>query len=265
MMLIAQISDLHMARPGELTLGNAPMAENLARCVAHINQLTRRPDLVLVTGDITHNGLPEEAELAASLLDRLQMPYFILPGNHDHREVLVQVFGPDHCRVDDDGFVDYVIDDYDLRLVMLDSTMPGAPGGEICERRAAWLADQLEKAPERPTLLFMHHPPASFGVIETDVDGFLGADRLGRILEQHPHVLRVLAGHIHLASLTTWHGVVISTAPSMGMRLFLDLTLQHPSSYILDIPGYQLHYWRQPNSLITHTVRVQEPETLYSF
>ena len=264
-MLIAQISDLHLAGPGQMTLGNAPMAENLARCITHINHLTRQPDLVLVTGDITHNGLVAEAEQAAVILAQLHIPYYIIPGNHDNRETLVHTFGSEHCLVDENGFVNYVIDGYDLRLIALDSTIPGAPGGEICAQRAAWLAEQLEQDRERPTLLFMHHPPAPFGVIETDIDGFIGADRLGDVLEQHPQVLRILAGHIHLASLTTWRGVVISTAPSMGMRLFLDLTLQQPSAYILDIPGYQLHYWRPNKQLITHTVRVQEPETIHLF
>ncbi len=55
-MLIAQISDLHISKAGTKTLGIAPMARNLERCVQHINQLRLRPDLVLVTGDISNSG-----------------------------------------------------------------------------------------------------------------------------------------------------------------------------------------------------------------
>ena len=61
-MLIAQISDTHIAGWGKKAYGIVPTAENLARCVDHINQFDPQPDLVLVTGDITYTGLAEEAE-----------------------------------------------------------------------------------------------------------------------------------------------------------------------------------------------------------
>ena len=59
-MLIAQISDLHIVGVGKKTYGIAPMGENLRLCVEHINQLSPKPDLVLVTGDITDTGLQDE-------------------------------------------------------------------------------------------------------------------------------------------------------------------------------------------------------------
>ena len=110
----------------------------------------------------------------------------------------------------------------------------------------------------------MHHPPVRFGVIETDVDGFIGAERLGDILDRHSNIAQILAGHIHLSSFSQWRGVAVSTAPSMGMRLFLDLTLGR-SAFILDAPAYHLHLWTPEHRLITHTVRVLESENLHPF
>ena len=96
-MLIAHISDTHIAGWGKKTFGIAPMAENLSCCVDHINQLDPRPELVLVTGDITNGGSLEAAQRANSLLSRLQCYFYIIPGNHDHRESLWSVFGGHAC------------------------------------------------------------------------------------------------------------------------------------------------------------------------
>ena len=264
-MIIAQISDTHIAGWGKKTFGVAPMAENLARCVEHINALQPQPDVVLVTGDISNDGLREEVERAATLLRQLRAPFYVIPGNHDDRATLVDVFGADACPTESDRFINYVIEGYPLRLVTVDTTVPGAPGGEICSDRAAWLDERLAEDRDRPTVLFMHHPPLRFGVPETDIDGFEGMDLLWRVLRRHPQVERVLAGHIHLAALAHRDGIVVSTAPSMGMRLTLDLTLRHPSEYILDDPGYQLHYWTPDRHLVTYTVYVRGPEPSYPF
>jgi 3',5'-cyclic AMP phosphodiesterase CpdA len=263
-MLIAQLSDAHNEGWGKKTFGVAPMAENLARCVRHVNALDPQPDLVLVTGDVTNNGLPAEMARAAAILDDLRPPFYVIPGNHDARDTLIAAFGPKHCPSQSDAFVNYVLEGYDIRLIAVDSTIPGAPGGEICPARAAWLDERLSEDEERPTLIFMHHPPVAFGVIETDVDGFIGADRLGDVIARHSNVVQILAGHIHLSSFSQWRGVVVSTAPSMGMRLFLDLTLGR-SAFILDAPAYHLHLWTPEQRLITHTVRVLESETLHPF
>lgn len=264
-MLIAQISDTHIAGWGERAYGIAPTAENLARCVDHINRFDPKPDLVLVTGDITNRGLPEEVERAASLLSKLRCPFYIIPGNHDDRSGLWSVFGGHACPSRAQGFMNYVIEGYDVRLIGMDSTIPGAPGGEICETRALWLDERLSEAKEQPTVIFMHHPPLKCGVSETDVDGFVGADLLGDVFEKYTNIERVICGHIHLQAHVRWRGTVVSTAPSMGMQRVLDLTLERPSEFVLEAPGYQLHYWSPERNLVTHTIYLGEIDGPYLF
>lgn len=264
-MLIAQISDTHLAGWGKKTFGIAPMAENLARCVTHINNLNPQPDIVLVTGDVSNNGTADECERAADILGNLNCPFYVIPGNHDNRETLVSVFGKKSCPAEAKDFVNYTIEGYPIHLIALDSTIPTAPGGEICESRARWLDNRLQESVSKPVIIFMHHPPIKFGVAETDIDGFIGADRLGSIIEKYDNIERILCGHIHLPALAKWRGTVISTAPSIGMRLLLDLTLELPSCYILEEPSYQLHYQSKGNKLVTHTVIVRENEKIYPF
>lgn len=264
-MLIAHISDLHIAGWGKKAYGIAPTAENLANCVAHINQLKPAPDIVLVTGDITYSGLLEEVERTASILAQLRYPFYILPGNHDDRSSLWSVFGGQACPAMDQGFINYVIKGYPIRLIGLDSTVPGEPGGEFCAIRAQWLDDQLAEANGQPTVIFMHHPPVKCGVLETDVDGFIGADWFGDIVEKYPNIKSIFCGHIHLQAHVGWRGTVVDTAPSMGIPLVLDLTLDQPSQFTLDVPGYQLHYWSPEKNLVSHTIYVRETDGPYLF
>jgi len=61
----------------------------------------------------------------------------------DTRESLLAAFGGGACPAAPDGFINYVIDDYDIRLIGFDSSIPGKSGGEICDVRAVWLEEQL--------------------------------------------------------------------------------------------------------------------------
>lgn len=264
-MLIAQISDTHIPRKGTKTYEIAPMAENLAQCVDHINQHNPKPDVVLVTGDITHSGQSEEFTHAAELLNPLKMPFYVIPGNHDDRDLLRSIFDKRVCLVESAPKIDYVIENEELRLIALDSTRAGNPGGEITLAQAQWLNEKLTEEPSQPTLVFMHHPPINCGVLETDVDGFIGKELLGDVISSHDHIEKIICGHIHLPINTRWRGTVVSTAPSMGMQLALDLTLERESEFLLEAPAYQLHYWTPDKNLITHTVVVKSVDGPYLF
>ena len=263
-MLIVQISDTHIAGRNKKAYGIAPVAENLNHCIEHINQLEPKPDVVLVTGDICNSGTTEEYEQAKYLLDKLNTPYFVITGNHDSREYILSTFETKHCS-SENGFVNYVVDDFVLRLIASDSAVAGHAGGEMCETRASWLETQLNKEPDKPTLLFMHHPPLKLGVVETDVDGFVGANRLGEIVQKHANIERILCGHIHLPAFTRWHGTIVSTAPSIGMSLVLDLTKQNESLFTLGSPAYQIHHWTPEKNLVSHTVTVKDESEIFSF
>jgi len=264
-MLVAQISDTHITEQGQKTYGFVPTAENLKRCVASINGLAMQPDIVLLSGDVTSDALLTEAEHAASILDGLTCPYFLVPGNHDDRGALWRTFGGAACPSRSGAFFNYVIDGYDLRIIAFDSVAVGEPGGEICTDRADWLSDCLSGGGDQPTIIFMHHPPLKCGVPETDEDGFKGADVLGKIVAKYPNIQRILCGHIHLLSYAYWHGTIVSTAPSTGMQLNLDLTQAKPSEFLLSAPAYLLHYWTPEKQLVTHTVELNDLKGPYPF
>lgn len=265
-LLIAQISDLHMSGPGELSYGVVPVSENLRRTVAYINALEPRPDLTLVTGDIIDTGELPHAREAARLLGALDMPWYIIPGNHDDRSALREAFAEKTRPTPDDAFIHYAFTVSGLRFIALDTSEPGVAGGSFCQKRADWLEAQLATHPHQPTVLFMHHSPVKFGILETDEDGFAGVELLGDIVGRYPAIKHVLCGHTHMALFAPWHGARVSTAPAVsGMRLAIDLTMKKPSAFYLDDPAFFLHKWTQGNEMLSYLVNVREDDTLHPF
>ncbi len=82
-MLLAQISDLHIKNPGALAYRRVDTAAALTRCIARLNALAPRPDAVIMTGDLVDQGSPEQYRHLKSLLAALEIPYYLLVGNHD--------------------------------------------------------------------------------------------------------------------------------------------------------------------------------------
>ena len=252
-MIIAQISDTHIKPAGKLAYRVVDTAGCLARGVAHLLAMAPRPDVVLATGDLVDAGRADEYRRLRHLLAPLPMPVFLIPGNHDDREALAAAF-PEHDYFPKDGrFLQYVVEGYPLRLIGLDTLVPGENGGLMCEERLGWLDARLGEAPGRPTVLFMHHPPFATGIRHMDEQGLEGAERMREVVRRHPQVERVLCGHLHRPIQLRWAGTVASTAPSTAHQVVLDLREDAPGVFALEPPACQLHLWRPGTGLISHT------------
>src|SRR5262249_25109052 len=126
-MLLCQISDPHVVSDMALSDGKVDTPRMLERCISKILALKRRPDAVVITGDLTEHGRAAEYGLLAELLAPLTMPFFLVIGNHDERGALQAAFPAHPHLVGEDGFVQYVVDSLAVRLVVLDTVLPGAP------------------------------------------------------------------------------------------------------------------------------------------
>ncbi|WP_291425278.1 phosphodiesterase [Deinococcus sp.] len=245
-MLIAQLSDTHvdLSRPAK--------AQALQRAVAHLNQLPLRPDAVIVSGDCAEHGPPGEYALFRERLAPLPMPVYVIPGNHDQRDELGRAVGPQGTQALD-GFMQYVVECDPLRLIALDTHVPGESGGLLCEKRLGWLQDRLSEAPQTPTLIFMHHPPLVTGIQPVDRTELEGAGAFADIIRQHPQVRRVVAGHIHMSTVQHLAGTVLMTCSGTDAAWLPDLgqpakvlAQQQPASCLL-------HYWTPADDLLTYT------------
>lgn len=254
-MIVAQISDLHIAVAGYLAYERFDTASCVSRCIEHIRRLSPQPDVVLATGDLVDSGRGEEYRRLRKVLAPLDIPVFLIPGNHDDRAALCTEFR-DHAYLPSGGGPTcYAVEDYPVRLLALDTLVPGEKGGALGDHQLDWFERQLAAAPQRPTLVFLHHPPFRTGIPRMDDIGLDGvsAGRLGQIVSRHGQIELVTAGHLHRGLQARWHGTTASVCPSAAFQFRLNLEPANLEPAPNEPPAFQLHCWNG-NEIVTHTV-----------
>ncbi|WP_439586089.1 phosphodiesterase [Hydrogenophaga sp.] len=264
-MLLAQISDLHIKPPGRLAYGKVDTATMLRAAVTSLLHQSPAPDAVLATGDLVDGGHAEEYALLREILSPIAVPCFLVAGNHDERQSLREAFhGPGFAYLDQAGeFLQYAVDLGKLRLLVLDTVVPGEGRGQLCTRRLRWLDERLSEDP-RPTLVAMHHPPFATGIDHMDDMGLEGAEAFEAVISRHPHVERILCGHLHRSIQCRVGGTVASVCPSTAHQVALNLRLGAHGAFVMEPPGYQLHWW-EGSRLVSHTCPVGDFPGPYPF
>lgn len=262
---IAQLSDLHIKAGGKLSYRRVDTLSALQRAVAALNQLSPRPDVVVITGDLVDFGRMEEYATLKQALAGLLMPFYLLPGNHDERHALRAAFADHDYLRQQPEFVQWVIDDYPVRLIGLDSTVPGQPHGELCQPRLDWLDATLRQQPQRPAVVMLHHPPFDSGIGHMDRQQLSNGDALARVIERHPQVERVLCGHLHRSIQRRFAGTLACVCPGSSHQVALDLRPDAPSQFMLEPPGFLLHHWSEASGMVTHTGAIGHYEGPYPF
>ena len=234
---ILQLSDPHIGadwQPGD-------PVDTLRLVLEAVRGLPQRPDVALLTGDLTAGGDSEDyARLAALLREDLAVPLHVLPGNHDDRATLRH-----HFDVGGRGAepIQYAIELDGARVLMLDTTIPaGDAAGELDGERLDWLGRELAAGREIPTVLAMHHPPFLTGVPGMDCYALApeARDAITRLVADHPQVYGTIAGHVHRTMTTTVGGRPSMTAPSTYCQLQLDF--EKPALAMVPEPiGFALH------------------------
>jgi 3',5'-cyclic AMP phosphodiesterase CpdA len=245
-MLIAQITDIHLGfepgNPDELN------RRRLDCALRSLREMVPQPDLLLATGDLADAGDDSEsyARLKLALAD-LPFPVFFALGNHDGRDAFRANF-PDAPMPD--GFLQYAIEDHDLRILVLDTLEEGRHGGNFCEARAGWLRERLAEAPTRPTLIVLHHPPIESGLSwMTEDPEAEWVKRLEAIVGDNDNIVAVVAGHLHRPVVTQWAGTTLAVCPSTAPQVALDFEAIDPERpdgrpmIVADPPWFAIHRW----------------------
>ncbi|MEO8225511.1 MAG: phosphodiesterase [Gammaproteobacteria bacterium] len=267
--LLAQVSDLHIKAGGKRSYRIVDTAGMLRACIAHMLTQPQRPDVVVFTGDLVDFGRPDEYAVLRDLIAPLTMPVYLLPGNHDERGALREAF-PGHAYLSQpggtpDGAIVYAIDAHPVRIVALDTTVPGKPGGLVDAPRLAWLDARLAEAPGKPTVVLMHHPPFHTFIGHMDRQGLEGSADLARVIEKHPQVERLLCGHLHRPIQARFAGTIACTVPGPAHQVALDLAEDAASRFVMDPPAYGLHAYTPAAGMISHTAFVGQFAGPYPF
>lgn len=265
-MLIAHITDLHIRPRGKPAYRVSETNALTERALDAVMALRPRPAVLVITGDLTDCGLPEEYALLQSLLARLDMQVLMVPGNHDRRDNLIAGLALDPHTALDSGFVQFSADLGPMRLIGLDTLVPGQSAGALCAKRLAFLEKALDSASGKPVAIFMHHPPCDCGIAHMDAIRLLeGANEFAAIVARHPNVERILCGHHHRPIVTRFAGTIAQIAPSVTHQVTLDLNETSDSTFHMEPAAYLLHSVRDGAGFVSHTAYVERFPGPYPF
>ncbi len=255
---IAQISDLHIKPPGSLAYGRVDTAGALERCIVALNEFDPAPDFVVISGDLADTPDVEEYQYLKRLLAPLKLPFAGIPGNHDSRE-LMRAALPSASYAFAAGPLNQKVEVGELDLLLLDSSVHGKPHGKLDAATLEWLDTTLAAAPDRPALLFLHHPPFKAGIWHMDRQNLHNASEFAPIVRRHPRVQLIATGHIHRAALTMFAGVPTTICPAPNHAVDLDLAKLRVPSFKVEPPAFHLHTWFPGEgfgSVVTHQVPI---------
>jgi Icc protein len=261
-MLLAQLTDTHVLDPASDEPRYVDNNARLTLAVDSLNGESPAPEVVLATGDLTNDGRPGELAELVRQLARLTVPVLVLPGNHDDRASLRAAFDQPWAAAD---HLSWVADVGGVRIVGLDTQLPGEMGGLFDPEREAWLAETLAetRASGQATLIAMHHPPFASGLAWMDTGMLARADVFTRVVGANPQVGRILCGHLHRPVQTTVAGVATSVGLSTVHHVALDLDPGAGITMIRDPAGYQLHRYQQ-GQWVSHTRYIDTGEAAFT-
>ncbi len=261
-MILVQMSDTHIDEPGTLVYGHFDTSQALERAVAAINAMEPGPDLILHTGDIASHGSVARYQAFKAITDELVAPMAVIPGNHDDRDALREVLGGSASLPATGEFLHFVIDDHAVRIICCDSVIAGETPGEMCAERLAWLDARLSEAPERPTIVALHHPPFYSGMTGSSAKGLArGGGELDALLRRHTQVVRVLAGHAHRPMTTAFGGTIAYAGPTTCYPFDLYTGPERLLNITHEPPAIAVHLWLEDATpagadLVTHTIPI---------
>lgn len=209
---IVHLSDPHFLADGRLLVDRVDVEENLRRMLDAVIATESSPNAVVITGDLADLGEPDAYRRLKGMIEpvaaQLDAPIIWVAGNHDERPALRQeLLGLEATEEPVTGVWDLA----GLRLIALDSSVPGWHHGRIDPAQLDWLAGILEESAPHGTLLALHHPPLPnhvplYGILELQDQDALAAVIAGS------DVRGILAGHLHFSAHGTFAGVPVHVA-----------------------------------------------------
>jgi 3',5'-cyclic AMP phosphodiesterase CpdA len=210
---IAHISDTHFLKDGAPLYGSVATEKNLRRALAQLESSGVRPEAMVFTGDLADLGEPDAYRRLRAIVEpvaqSLGSQVIWVMGNHDERlQYSRELFDAEGSEAPQDR----VYDLGGLRIISLDTTVPGWHHGDLTDEQLAWLADVLREPAPHGTLIAVHHPPIPTPLLwAMEMLELHGQARLAEVI-RGTDVRAILGGHLHYTTHSTFAGIPVSVA-----------------------------------------------------
>ncbi|MEW1920701.1 phosphodiesterase [Pseudarthrobacter oxydans] len=209
---ILHISDTHFVADNDLLHGSVDSDENLRQLFRDFVKAKVRPEAMVFTGDLADTGRPDAyvrlRNIVEPVAEELGAKVIWVMGNHDERTAFRAGLLDSNAGQES---VDMVHDINGLRIIALDSTVPGLHHGEISDEQLTWLEQVLATPAPHGTLIALHHPPVPSPLDIVAMVELRDQDRLAKVIEG-TDVRGILAGHLHYSTFSTFAGVPVTVA-----------------------------------------------------
>ncbi|MBR9805456.1 3',5'-cyclic-AMP phosphodiesterase [bacterium] len=186
---IVQITDCHLGQQVGERLAGMDTDESLDHVLALIAEEQPEADLLIATGDLSNHGSEEAYQRLADKLGQFTFPRAWLAGNHDSRALMIDTVGEE--------WLPRIIDLGNWAILLLDSTVAGAVGGELGDEELQLLRRMLSAVEAEHILVCVHHQPVPVGCSWLDRQLIKDNDALFDVLAQFPSVRGIAWGHVH--------------------------------------------------------------------
>lgn len=245
---IVQITDTHLYADPQTDL----LGLKTRRCLEAVIELVQqngRPDMVVASGDLSHDGSAQSYQQVRDCFERIGAPVYCLPGNHDEGAALHRWLNSGsfcHARSHRAG---------GWLQVFLDSTVPGSEGGHLVARELEALDEALAEQADLPALVWLHHQPVNMGSRWLDTMAVDNQDDFFAIINRHPQVRAIAWGHVHQLYDQHRNGVQMLATPSTCVQF-----LPGSDDFAVDMipPGYRWLELFADGSLRTGVERLQQ-------
>lgn len=250
---ILQLSDLHLFADQQNKLANINTFETLHHVINKISNDIKKisPDLIVITGDISQDYSLNSYKLAKKSLESLPYPIAATMGNHDEYNAFSQIFG------EPNKIINKISDGSNWQTIILNSNWPNHVEGQLSKNTLDFLKKGLEKNPDQPTIIFLHHhviPVESKWVnkvILTNSEDFFD------IIDKHKNIKAVACGHVHQETATSRNNVIFLSTPSTGYQF---KTKKDDFKFDTIMPGYRWINLHEDGTIQTQVLRIENSD-----
>jgi len=245
---VVQITDTHLYSDPDGNLLGLNTRHSLEQ-VIDLAMKARQPDLVVTSGDLTHDGSPQAYQHVRDCFRRIGVPIYCLPGNHDEVVTFNTCMNSDPFLTVRSARID------NWQMLFLDSTVTGSENGHLAKTELDALDKILASCPDSPALIWLHHQPVPMGSQWLDSMAVDNPQAFFDVADRYPQVRAILWGHVHQQFEQTRNGVQLLAAPSTCVQF-------QPGSeeFAVDLvpPGYRWLELYPDRSFRTGVERLQK-------